>query len=99
MDCVILVDHHYLLLHDFGSTELDRRTDQLILLDLHVQDFEEYLRLQSQTFVQYYRCLPLSLLKKENAAEDGNRGKAFCFIPCVFFLLISFSAGYKYAMC
>ncbi|CAD6239608.1 unnamed protein product [Miscanthus lutarioriparius] len=36
-------------------------------------DFEEYLRLQSQTFVQYYRCLPLSLLKKENADEDGNR--------------------------
>ncbi|KAG0536598.1 hypothetical protein BDA96_03G077400 [Sorghum bicolor] len=36
-------------------------------------DFEEYLNLQSRTFVQYYRCLPLSLLKKENADEDGNR--------------------------
>lgn len=55
--------------------------DQLISLDLHVQDFEEYLNLQSQTFVQYYRCLPLSLLHKENADEDGNRGKlAFCFL-------------------
>ncbi|KAJ1282641.1 hypothetical protein BS78_03G067300 [Paspalum vaginatum] len=36
-------------------------------------DFEEYLRLQSHTFVQYYRCLPLSLLNKGQADEDGNR--------------------------
>ncbi|EAY72502.1 uncharacterized protein [Oryza sativa Japonica Group] len=35
-------------------------------------DFEEYLNLQSATFAQLYRCLPISLLKKENA-DDGNR--------------------------
>lgn len=39
-----------------------------------MQDFEEYLNLQSATFAQLYRCLPISLLKKENA-DDGNRGK------------------------
>ncbi|WVZ72235.1 hypothetical protein U9M48_020729 [Paspalum notatum var. saurae] len=36
-------------------------------------DFEEYLRLQSHTFVQYYRCLPISLLNKGQVDEDGNR--------------------------
>uniref|UniRef100_A0A0E0JDY9 Ubiquitin fusion degradation protein n=1 Tax=Oryza punctata TaxID=4537 RepID=A0A0E0JDY9_ORYPU len=35
-------------------------------------DFEEYLNLQSASFAQLYRCLPISLLKKENA-DDGNR--------------------------
>lgn len=69
-------------------------TDRLTLLDLHVQDFEEYLNLQSRTFVQYYRCLPLSLLKKENADEDGNRGKvASSALFLFFFFQIPFSEG------
>ncbi|KAL6627454.1 hypothetical protein ACP70R_031180 [Stipagrostis hirtigluma subsp. patula] len=36
-------------------------------------DFKEYLDLQHRTFLQYYRCLPISLLNKENVDEDGNR--------------------------
>ncbi|KAL6848198.1 hypothetical protein ACP4OV_022326 [Aristida adscensionis] len=36
-------------------------------------DFKEYLDLQQGTFVQYYRCLPISCLKKESFEEDGNR--------------------------
>ncbi|PUZ58004.1 hypothetical protein GQ55_5G475200 [Panicum hallii var. hallii] len=35
-------------------------------------DFQEYLNLQHRTFVQYYRCLSMSLLNKENVDEDGN---------------------------
>ncbi|OEL19179.1 Ubiquitin fusion degradation protein 1-like protein, partial [Dichanthelium oligosanthes] len=36
-------------------------------------DFEEYLNLQSRTFVQYYHCLSTSFLNRENVDEDGNR--------------------------
>ncbi|KAG2587028.1 hypothetical protein PVAP13_5NG095500 [Panicum virgatum] len=34
--------------------------------------FQEYLNLQHRAFVQYYRCLSMSLLNKENIDEDGN---------------------------
>uniref|UniRef100_A0A0D9UWN6 Uncharacterized protein n=1 Tax=Leersia perrieri TaxID=77586 RepID=A0A0D9UWN6_9ORYZ len=35
-------------------------------------DFDEYLHLQSDMFTQLYRCLPISLLKKESVDDDGN---------------------------
>ncbi|CAO2193610.1 unnamed protein product [Urochloa humidicola] len=35
-------------------------------------DFDEYLNMQGRSFVQYYRCLPTSLLNKEHLDEDGN---------------------------
>ncbi|KAL5226230.1 hypothetical protein ABZP36_014495 [Zizania latifolia] len=38
-----------------------------------LQDFDEYLDLQSRTFAQLYRCRPISLIKTEDADDNGNR--------------------------
>ncbi|GJN37500.1 hypothetical protein PR202_gb26467 [Eleusine coracana subsp. coracana] len=37
-------------------------------------DFDEYLRLQQSSFVQYYRCLPTSYVNNGHIDEDGNKG-------------------------
>ncbi|TVU21954.1 hypothetical protein EJB05_31625 [Eragrostis curvula] len=36
-------------------------------------DFDEYLKLQRTSFVQYYRCLPTSYLGRGDIVEDGNK--------------------------
>lgn len=43
-------------------------------VELFLMDFDEYLKLQQNTFVQYYRCLPTSYVNNGQIDEDGNKG-------------------------